>query len=122
MPKPIYTNRQGIAVDGYDPVAYFVASAPVKGDPAHFYDWQGATWHFANAENRESFISDPSKFAPQFGGHCALGSAMGVGVKGSPKRWRIENGKLFLNKNSMAQKMHGLFAERIRKLANSDGL
>lgn len=118
MQKSVKTNRQGLAVGGHDPVAYFVAGVPAKGDPAHAYDWQGATWHFANAKNREAFIGDPSKFAPQFGGHCALGKALGVSVKGSPKRWRIEDGKLFLNKNFMAQQMHGLFAGRIRKLAS----
>lgn len=64
------------------------------------------------------FAADPPKYAPQFGGYCALGRAMGVNVNGSPKRWRVENGKLFLNKNLMAQYMHGLFAGRIRKLAS----
>ncbi len=121
MTKTINTNRQGEAMHGYDPVAYFTSGGPTKGSSEHQHDWNGATWLFATADNRDAFAANPHAYAPAFGGHCALGRAMGVSVNGSPKRWRIENDTLFLNKNVMAQAMHGLFGSRIRKLAKRSG-
>lgn len=116
MTKPINTNRHGVALHGYDPVAYFTNGEPTTGDSAFTHQWNGATWHFASAANRDLFAAEPTRYAPQFGGYCALGRALGVSVNGSAKRWRIEDGKLFLNKNLMAQALHPLLAGRIHKL------
>ena len=117
MTTKINTDKHGNAAHGHDVVAYFTDGQPTPGSPSYTHTWNGATWQFASAEHRDTFAANPERYAPQFGGYCALGRAMGVSVNGSPKRWRIEEGKLFLNKNLMAQAMHGLFAGRIRKLA-----
>ena len=96
----IYT-RSGLAVGGYDPVAYFTESKPRKGSAKHSLKWRGATWRFKSAENMALFETDPEKYAPQYGGYCAYAMASGDFVSTSPKAWDIYNGKLYLNYNSI---------------------
>lgn len=94
---------EGYAVSGYDPVSYFVAGAPVKGDPDLSTTYAGATYLFASPENKAAFEADPAKYAPQYGGFCAFGLAMGRKVPGDPNVWAIEDGKLYLNINPDVQ-------------------
>lgn len=65
----INTNWRGVAVKGYDTVAYFTQGKPVKGDSKYEHKWKDATWRFANAEHLELFKADPEKYAPQYGGY-----------------------------------------------------
>ena len=65
---PVYQTSEG-AIDGYDPVAYFVSNAPTKGTKAYTHKWNGADWYFASAENRDLFMANPEKFAPRYGGY-----------------------------------------------------
>ena len=104
--KPqIFTEfRSRLALDGHDPVAYFKAGKPQKGNPAQALAWNGATWHFASAENKAEFAANPQAFAPQFGGYCAWAVSQGYTAKGDPSAWRIVDGKLFLNYNASVQK------------------
>ncbi|MBC7179624.1 MAG: YHS domain-containing protein, partial [Roseovarius sp.] len=67
---PVYAT-EGVALGGTDPVGYFTQGRPVAGQAAHRFDWNGATWHFASAENRDAFAADPARYAPQYGGFCA---------------------------------------------------
>jgi YHS domain-containing protein len=86
-----------VAIEGYDPVAYFTDGRATKGSEKFAYDWLGATWHFANAEHRELFTKTPVKYAPQYGGHCALGTAFGESTANiDPEAWSIVDGKLYL--------------------------
>ena len=87
----------GVAILGYDPVAYFTDSAAVKGSEQFSYDWLGTPWHFASKMHQESFKSDPAKYAPQFGGYCA-GEVTheGITINIDPEAWRIIDGKLYL--------------------------
>jgi hypothetical protein len=64
-----------------------------------------ATWRFASAENRELFIKDPQKHAPQFGGYCAWAVGHGYTANIDPEAWRIVDGKLYLNYSKGVQKM-----------------
>ncbi len=98
----IFSTRNG-AVDGYDPVAYFTDSMPVKGTEHITLDWQGATWHFSSEANRDLFKANPEKYAPQYGGYCAYGVANGYKVKIEPEAWAIVEGKLYLNYNLKVQ-------------------
>jgi YHS domain-containing protein len=66
--KKINTNRLGIAIKGYDTVAYFTEGRPVKGKEEFEYEWQGARWRFASAANRDKFKADPQAYAPKYGG------------------------------------------------------
>lgn len=66
----VYATSQG-AIDGYDPVAYFTLGQPTRGAADITHEWNGATWHFANAQHRDAFVAAPEKYAPAFGGYCA---------------------------------------------------
>ena len=87
----------GVAIMGYDPVSYFTDGKAVKGSEKYSYDWLGTPWHFATSEHRDMFMSEPLKFAPQFGGYCAGEVVNGsVTVNIDPKAFKIIDGKLYL--------------------------
>ena len=87
-----------VAIEGYDPVAYFTENRPMKGSEQYSLEWLGAIWHFANERHRELFAENPIKYAPQYGGHCADGTAFGDKTANiDPEAWRIIDGKLYLN-------------------------
>lgn len=99
---PIYSDSDG-AIRGYDPVAYFTQARPVKGSREFTHQWNGATWRFMSAENRERFAAAPEKYAPQYGGYCAYGVANGYAVKIEPDAWSVVDGKLYLNYDKRVQ-------------------
>ena len=66
---PINMTKDGVAIKGYDPVAYFTMARPVQGQQELQYQWQGARWLFATREHLELFRENPKKFAPQYGGY-----------------------------------------------------
>ncbi len=98
--KPVVFSTAGQAIHGYDPVAYFTDSKPVKGDSTLTYAYDGATWLFANAQNRDAFKADPVRYAPQYGGYCAFGTSRGYKAPTEPDAWTIVDGKLYLNYNT----------------------
>lgn len=85
------------AIYGYDTVAYFTEDKAVKGNKKITHEWRGALWHFASEENRDMFVSDPEKFAPQYGGYCAYAMSDGRLVGIDEDAFTIYNGKLYLN-------------------------
>ncbi len=93
----------GLAVKGYDVVAYFSDGKPVKGLPRFSTKWNGVTWQFASADHRAAFIREPGKYAPQYGGYCAFGMSQGIAVDIDPQQWKVVDGKLYLNNNPFAQ-------------------
>lgn len=96
----VYTSLfSSQALKGFDAVSYHVDGAPAKGNKAHSYEWNGATWLFASSENRERFVADPERYAPQYGGYCAWAVSQGYTASGDPTVWAIEDGKLYLNYN-----------------------
>jgi YHS domain-containing protein len=87
----------GVAIEGYDTVAYFTNGKATKGSEDYAYEWLGVTWLFANAEHRDLFAGKPVQYAPQYGGHCALGTAFGESTANiDPEAWAIVDGKLYL--------------------------
>lgn len=92
-----------IAIKGADPVAYFTESAYVPGSDQFTHEWNGATWHFANAENQDLFASDPEKYAPQYGGFCAWAVSQGNVAPIDPTAWKIVDDRLYLNYNTKIQ-------------------
>jgi YHS domain-containing protein len=92
-------NANGVAIEGYDTVAYFTDAKATTGDEKYTYLWQGAKWRFSSQTNRALFISNPEKYAPQFGAFCALGVTFNQAVPVDPKAWTIVEGRLFLNHN-----------------------
>jgi len=95
-------NEHGLALRGYDPVAYFNEHKPVVGDATINSTWKGATYRFASAENRDAFLADPERYAPRFGGYCAYAVSRGTTANGDPHQWAIVNDRLFLNNNPLA--------------------
>jgi len=94
----------GVAIEGYDTVAYFTDGEAKKGSEEFAYDWLGATWYFANAEHRDLFAEHPVRYAPQYGGHCAVGTASGESTANiDPEAWSIVDGKLYLQYSQGAQ-------------------
>jgi YHS domain-containing protein len=87
----------GVAIMGYDPVAYFTDNRAVKGSEKYSYNWLGTPWHFVSREHEEMFTADPIKYAPQYGGYCA-GEVVGgsVTVDIDPNAFKIIDGKLYL--------------------------
>ena len=103
--EPTVFATGGLAIRGYDPVAYFVDGKPVRGNAEFAHAWNGAIWHFASAENRDRFKSEPAKYAPQYGGYCAYAVSKGYVAPIDPTAWRIVDGKLYLNYNADIQKV-----------------
>src|SRR6476646_610441 len=101
--EPVNTNS-GVAIRGYDPVAYFTESRPVKGSPQFSFSWRNVTWHFAGAEDRDKFAASPERYAPQYGGYCAYAVSQGHTASINPEAWRIVDGKLYLNYSKGVQK------------------
>ena len=95
-------NQGGLALQGYDPVAYFKEGKPSKGLAAISYKWHGATYQFSSMEDRQAFMTNPERYAPQFGGYCAFAVSRGTTANGDPHQWAIENDRLFLNNNALA--------------------
>ena len=100
---PVFSDWRGRAIRGYDPVAYFTEGKPVKGSSDFETEWKGATWRFASAANREAFLADPEKYAPQYGGYCAWAVSQGQTAPIEPEQWSIVDGKLYLNYNADVQ-------------------
>ena len=100
----IRKDAKGIAVDGYDVVAYFTKGKPLKGQKNFSTTWQGAKWHFRSQQHLQLFKKSPQKYAPQFGGFCAWAVANGYTAKIDPTAWKIVNKKLYLNYNHSIQK------------------
>lgn len=102
---PVYTSAfDNIAVQGYDPVAYFTQGKPVKGVKEFATTWNGAEFRFASAANRDAFKKNPEAYAPQYGGYCAWAVSQGYTAKGDARNWKIVDGKLYLNYNTSIQK------------------
>ena len=94
----IFTH-DGVAIGGYDPVAYFLRDKPVVGSDQWTYTWRGATWRFSTEHNRDLFQKDPEKYAPQFGGYCAYGVSNGYKAPTNADAWSVVDGRLYLNYN-----------------------
>ncbi len=102
---PVFAAGWGdFAIRGYDTVAYHLESKPVKGDSEYTADWNGATWRFASAENRDRFVEDPERWAPRYGGYCAWAVSNNYTAKTDPDAWSIVDGRLYLNFNKSVRK------------------
>lgn len=92
-----------LALRGYDPVAYFEEGKAVEGQASLQAVHAGATYQFSSEANQQAFEANPERFAPQFGGFCAFGVALGKKFDGDPQAWKIVDGKLYLNLNGDIQ-------------------
>ena len=93
----------GLALKGYDPVAYVDEHRPVQGSGTLTAEYQGATYRFASAAHRDQFQADPAAYVPQYGGFCAYATAKGYKADADPTAFSIVSGKLYLNYNADVQ-------------------
>jgi hypothetical protein len=97
MTERIVVDRfTGLAIGGYDPVAFYTDAKPVPGSPDFELPYGGAVWRFANFGNRAAFAARPDVYMPRFGGYDPVGVAHGVAVAGRADIWLINGGRLFL--------------------------
>ena len=89
-------TSSGVALHGYDPVAYFEDGSPVSGNDEYTLEWHDATWQFSSAQNRQLFEENPEQYAPQFGGFCAFAVSKGFTADPAPDAWHIADGKLYV--------------------------
>lgn len=114
--KGAFATRDGLALQGFDPVAYFAASRATPGRPDLETDWGGARWRFSTDANRQTFLADPGLYAPRCGGYCALAVSLSgnpdapSAPAGSPHYWTVESGRLYVNANWLANTLFWLFA------------
>lgn len=101
--QTVFTDG-GLALRGYDPVAYFTDGAPRTGLAEFATEWGGAEWRFANAANRDAFLATPEAFAPQYGGFCAWAVSQGYTAPINPHAWAIVEGRLYLNASTRVQR------------------
>ncbi len=99
----VNVDRAGLALRGFDPVAYFDTGKPTKGVDAISTTFNGARYLFATEAHRRTFLSDPTKYVPQFGGFCAVGTSFGEKVDADPETGRVVDGKLYVNYSDKAQ-------------------
>jgi len=103
----------GVAIGGYDPVAYFLDGMPVRGDPEIEVEWDGAYWIFVNRGNAAAFSDAPAVYAPAYGGHGVVGVARAVPQEGDPMIFAIHRQRLYLFNSA---------ADRTAFLADADAL
>ncbi|MCD9148175.1 YHS domain-containing (seleno)protein [Pseudophaeobacter flagellatus] len=93
----INASSTGLALQGYDPVAYFTDGAPAKGSYKITTVFDDATYRFASEEHKAQFEANPEAYLPAYGGYCAFGTAMGFKFDGDPTYWKIVDNTLYLN-------------------------
>lgn len=94
----INVNAEHVILSGYDTVSYFQGK-PVTGDKKFAAEYNGAKYYFASESNRKRFQADPAHYAPQYGGFCAMGAALGKKLDVDPNVYKVVDGKLYLNVN-----------------------
>ncbi len=97
--SPTNIDGTGVALRGHDPVAYFTAGKPTPGAATFKSTFEGATYQFSTAANKETFDKEPAKFAPQYGGFCAFAAAKGAKFDADPAVFKVVDGKLYMNFN-----------------------
>lgn len=104
-------NKEGLAIEGYDPVAYFTDNKPTKGNTKFSTEFGGAKYLFANAAHKKLFDAKPTKYAPAYGGYCGYAASVDRLSPVSPEWFQIINGKLILQHN---QKAFDLFNKELK--------
>jgi YHS domain-containing protein len=106
-------DANGVVLQGYDPVTYFTQGSAVRGEERYKASYKGGTYHFVSDANKKLFKKDPAKYAPQYGGYCAMAVSMGQLEEADPKMFTIHKDKLLVQRN---EKAHQMF------MANPDAL
>lgn len=98
----VNVDKAGLALQGYDPVAYFTLGKPTKGDPKYRSEFKGAIYQFVSDEHKAMFDKDPQKYEPQFGGYCGYAASINKTASVDVEFWEIIDGRLVLQHNKKA--------------------
>jgi hypothetical protein len=116
----VVVNRYtGLAIEGFDPVAYFVDARPEVGLAGFEASDAGAVWRFRNEGNRASFVAHPDIYGPRFGGYDPVDVARGVTVAGNPRFWLVSGQRLYLFGREQTRDAFAADPERSLREANS---
>jgi YHS domain-containing protein len=115
-----YYNTNGIAIKGYDVVAYFLQNQAVEGKDNFSFEWSGSKWRFSSQSNLDSFKVNPAKYAPQYGGYCAYGCSENHKSPTEPNAFTIVDSKLYLNYNLKVKELWVKDAANRIKTANTN--
>jgi YHS domain-containing protein len=100
----VVTDRYtGLAIGGFDPVAFFTDAKPLVGRPDFELSVEGTVWRFVNEGNRSAFVDNPAVYMPRFGGYDPVAIARGTSVPGHPLFWSVTAGRLYLFYNEAAR-------------------
>lgn len=108
----VVDRNSGLAIHGYDPIAYFTDGAPSLGKGEFEYRHAGAIWRFRNAGNLAAFAADPDVYMPRFGGYDPVGVGRSVAVAGDPRVWLIVGERLYLFRSAENKAIFAVDSER----------
>ncbi len=112
------TQDAPLAIGGYDPTLYFAGGLPKPGNATITYVFEGQTYRFATYQSRQTFMENPTKYAPQYGGHCAFAMSEDSTVQANPAVFAVQDDKLFLFENEMKLEMWKNNSRKFRVLAD----
>jgi YHS domain-containing protein len=98
-------QKNGIAIQGYDPVAYFESAKAIEGNKEIKSEYNGVIYQFSSESNKVLFLKNPSHYEPQFGGFCSYGMSEGYEAPIQPEAFTIVDNKLYLNYNLKVKEM-----------------
>lgn len=116
--KPEIFSPDGVALKGYDVVAFFTEHKPVKGFDSLQLERDKTVWYFASQQNLDSFKADTARYIPQYGGYCAFGASRGYKAPTEIDTWTILNNKLYFNYNMAVKQTWDKDQEMYIKLAD----
>ena len=116
--RVVVDRNSGLAISGFDPVAYFTDAKALAGKGEFEQEVAGAVWRFRSEGNRAAFVSDPDVYMPRFGGYDPVGVARGVAVAGNPLLWTISGERLYLFYTDDTRKEFGSDSDRVITTAN----
>lgn len=117
---PISVDANNVAIDGYDTVAFHLQQSAISGEQQYATEWNGVQWWFSSAKNRQTFLSDPERYAPQYAGHCANGLSDDHKVPSDPQNFRLIDGKLYLFFSRWGQLQWAVNQQQQIELANKN--
>ncbi len=95
--QAVNVDQDGLGLKGYDAVAYHTEQRAVKGTTTFSATHEGVTYRFSSAANRDTFVAEPARYLPAYGGFCAFGVSRGYKVKIEPDAFTVVDGRLYLN-------------------------
>jgi hypothetical protein len=114
----VVDRNSGLAIHGFDPIAYFTDGVPAVGKGQFEHRYGGAVWRFRNSGNLAAFVEDPEVYMPRFGGYDPVGVGRGVPAAGDPRIWMIVDDRLYLFQSPESRALFAVDNVRMRAVAD----